>query len=49
MSPCSYCTEPDYPLDEKSGMCYMCWLAHGDEEEDDYCCSTGYHDEEEEE
>lgn len=33
MSPCSYCLDLDYPLDERSGMCYVCWLEHGEEEE----------------
>lgn len=29
MNVCSECKEPDYPLDDKTGLCYTCWTLAG--------------------
>lgn len=29
MNGCVGCNEPDDPLDEKTGLCYTCWLIAG--------------------
>ncbi len=26
MKLCAECKEPDHPLDDKTGLCYTCWL-----------------------
>ncbi len=34
MNVCSECKEPDYPLDDKTGLCYTCWQIAGMDEFD---------------
>ena len=34
MNECVECKEPDYPLDDKTGLCYTCWQIAGMEEEE---------------
>ncbi len=29
MKRCLECNEPDYPLDDKTGLCYTCWQIAG--------------------
>ena len=29
MKRCAECNEPDYPLDDKTGLCYTCWQIAG--------------------
>ena len=31
MKRCAECNEPDYPLDDKTGLCYTCWQLAGRE------------------
>ncbi len=32
---CADCGEPDYPLDDKTGLCYTCWTLAGRESEEE--------------
>ena len=31
---CADCGEPDYPLDDKTGLCYTCWTLAGQDSEE---------------
>ena len=32
---CADCGEPDYPLDDKTGLCYTCWTLLGQDSEEE--------------
>lgn len=35
MKACAECKEPDYPLDDKTGLCYTCWVLQGAPQEEE--------------